>query len=88
MQNFQNSFETRKRSSYSTFSICMTVPLNKAILNCQFEVFAENDWRSFHWKSFFSKMEKLCIQKKWIPEKNLPAKICRVDTRHIFYVKL
>ena len=27
MQNFQNTFDTRKRSSISAFSICMTVPL-------------------------------------------------------------
>ena len=28
MQNFQDAFETRKRSCISVFSICMTVPLN------------------------------------------------------------
>ena len=28
MQNFQNTFETRKRSFISAFSICMTVPLS------------------------------------------------------------
>ena len=28
MQNFQDTFETRKRSFISAFSICMTVPLN------------------------------------------------------------
>ena len=28
MQNFQGTFETRKRSFISAFSICMTVPLN------------------------------------------------------------
>ena len=27
MQNFQDTFETRKRSFISAFSICMTVPL-------------------------------------------------------------
>ena len=27
MQNFQNTFKTRKRSFISVFSICMTVPL-------------------------------------------------------------
>ena len=27
MQNFQNTFETRKRSFVSAFSFCMTVPL-------------------------------------------------------------
>ena len=27
MQNFQDTFETRKRSCISAFSICMTVPL-------------------------------------------------------------
>ena len=27
MQNFQDTFETRKRSLINTFSICMTVPL-------------------------------------------------------------
>ena len=26
MQNFQDTFETRKQSFISTFSICMTVP--------------------------------------------------------------
>ena len=28
MQNFQDTFETRKRSFISVFSICMTVPLS------------------------------------------------------------
>ena len=28
MRNFQDTFETRKRSFISAFSICMTVPLN------------------------------------------------------------
>ena len=27
MQNFQDTFETRKQSFVSVFSICMTVPL-------------------------------------------------------------
>ena len=27
MRNFQDTFETRKRSFISAFSICMTVPL-------------------------------------------------------------
>ena len=31
MQNFQDTFETRKRSFISGFSICMTVPLNSTI---------------------------------------------------------
>ena len=31
MQNFQATFETRKRSFISTFSICMTVPLRLGI---------------------------------------------------------
>ena len=29
MRNFQNPFETRKRSFISAFSICMTVPLKR-----------------------------------------------------------
>ena len=29
MRNFRDAFETRKRSFMSTFSICMTVSLNK-----------------------------------------------------------
>ena len=28
MRNFQNTFETRKRSFINVFSICMTVPLS------------------------------------------------------------
>ena len=28
MENFRDAFETRKRSFTSTFSICMTLPLN------------------------------------------------------------
>ena len=32
MQNFQDSFETHKRSFISAFSICMTVPLRKEIV--------------------------------------------------------
>ena len=31
MRNFQDNFETRKRSFISAFSICMTVPLRKSI---------------------------------------------------------
>ena len=31
MQNFQYTFETRKRSFISTFLICMTVPLKDLI---------------------------------------------------------
>ena len=30
MRNFQATFETRKRSFISAFSICMTVPLSEA----------------------------------------------------------
>ena len=29
MRNFQDTFETRKQSLVSAFSICMTVPLSK-----------------------------------------------------------
>ena len=32
MRNFQDTFETRKRSFISTFSICMTVPFKQAQL--------------------------------------------------------
>ena len=32
MRNFQDIFETRKRSFFSAFSIYMTVPLSKNIL--------------------------------------------------------
>ena len=32
MRNFQDTFETCKRSIFSAFSICMTVPLNGIIL--------------------------------------------------------
>ena len=31
MRNFQDTFETHKRSSISAFSICMTVPLKAKI---------------------------------------------------------
>ena len=31
MQNFKDAIETRKRSFFSTFSICMTVPLKESI---------------------------------------------------------
>ena len=34
MWNFQDIFETRKRSFISTFSICMTVPLREITLHC------------------------------------------------------
>ena len=30
MRNFEDTFETRKRSLFSVFSICMTVSLKKA----------------------------------------------------------
>ena len=38
MQNFQETFETRKRSFIVAFSICMTVPLSntKATFEAQF----------------------------------------------------
>ena len=32
MRNFQDIFETRKRSFISAFSICMTVPLKKWLM--------------------------------------------------------
>ena len=32
MRNFQDTFETSKRSFTSAFSICMTVPLMKKVL--------------------------------------------------------
>ena len=32
--NFQDTFETRKRSFINAFSICMTVPLISMFLNC------------------------------------------------------
>ena len=32
MQNFQDTFETRKQLFISALSICMTVPLNKKLL--------------------------------------------------------
>ena len=34
MQNFQDTFETRKRSFISAFSVCMTVPLNMKFIEC------------------------------------------------------
>ena len=33
MRNFQDTFETRKRSFICAFSICMTVPLSKIYIN-------------------------------------------------------
>ena len=33
MRNFQDTFETRKRSFISAFSICMTVPLSLECAN-------------------------------------------------------
>ena len=35
MPNFQSTFETRKRSFISTFSICMTVPSNTKWKDCK-----------------------------------------------------
>ena len=35
MQNFQDTFETRKRSFISAFSICMTVPLTLVNYFCK-----------------------------------------------------
>ena len=40
MQNFQDASETRKRSSISVFSICMTVPL-RSILYILFLILTE-----------------------------------------------
>ena len=39
MRNFQDTFETRKRSFISTFSICMTVPLMENFIFCAVSVF-------------------------------------------------
>ena len=36
MRNFRDTFETRKRSFISAFSICMTVPIEQSVLNNQF----------------------------------------------------
>ena len=38
MRNFQDTFETRKRSFISAFSICMTVPLIVMIATHHFQV--------------------------------------------------
>ena len=35
MQNFQDVFETRKRSFINAFSICMTVPLKSRERGCK-----------------------------------------------------
>ena len=37
MRNFQDTFEARKRSLFSAFSICMTVPLSLKELPENFE---------------------------------------------------
>ena len=40
MQNFQDTFETSKRSLISAFTICMTVPLKtRAAMNGKISVF-------------------------------------------------
>ena len=33
MQNFQDTFETRKRSLINALSVCMTVPLNCSVIS-------------------------------------------------------
>ena len=44
MRNYQDIFETRKRSFISTFSICMTVPLRN--IDCVIDKEnATNIWR-------------------------------------------
>ena len=48
MRNFEDTFETRKRSLFSVFSICMTVSLKKASY-------------SFHSKSFRMRKERWFI---------------------------
>ena len=36
MQNFQDTFETRKQSFINTFSICMTIPLTLLMMKVTF----------------------------------------------------
>ena len=55
MRNFQDTFETRKRSFISVFSICMTVPLRKVtqiIKNLLMRKKSKNDTRlsTEYWK--------------------------------------
>ena len=60
MRNFQDTFETRKRSFVSAFSICMTVPsiqtskmlevgkikINGPLLSAKWQVISKNDmWK-------------------------------------------
>ena len=53
MRNFQDTFETRKRSFISAFSICMTVPLNVSLGN-EFDKKSSNSLL-LYFSKYFSK---------------------------------
>ena len=47
MRNFQDTFETCKRSFISAFSICMTVPSNQFCYDCHSKLKAASEaWSS------------------------------------------
>ena len=61
MENFQDTFETRKQSFISAFSICMSVPLkSKRFLRKPKRIFVY-DPRKHHMKVFRSHLQGLAL---------------------------
>ena len=74
MQNFQNSFETRKRSSYSAFSICMTVPLIRPSSTVNLKFLRKMIDAVFTEKAFLVKWKNYAFKKNEFPRKTFPQK--------------
>ena len=60
MRNFQDTFETRKRSLTSAFSICMTVPLKVKLGQTINRLRYDN---YFKLKTFFTKFSENSVKK-------------------------
>ena len=59
MQNFQDTFETRKGSFISAFSICMTVPLKSNLSNSEPKLVNYRDYKKFSFEKFKTSLDNV-----------------------------
>ena len=64
MRNFQDTFETRKRSFISTFSICMTVPLKEELARYFINALVFSDRKSLSTSKNLRFIMKTCMSTK------------------------
>ena len=92
MQNFQDSFETRKRSLISAFSICMTVPLkfmtssyclNKNLRHMLLDILRRKKYMT--WK--LSQLIEYLLNKEHFMKKSCRKCAAKVGLRPLFNVR-